>query len=51
LILSNHRGFGDDGWKEDEPKTIKIQYVFSGDRLILVSDGEPTITLSRIPEW
>ncbi|MDR1219682.1 MAG: hypothetical protein LBK73_08755 [Treponema sp.] len=52
LILTNFRDFGIDGWENiDENATDKIQYVFSGDRLILVFDGEPIITLSRIPEW
>jgi hypothetical protein len=36
------------GWEETagENETRNIQYVFSGDRLILVFDGEP-ITFSR----
>jgi hypothetical protein len=46
----------DDGWEDagNENETDKIQYVFLGDRLILVFDGEP-ITFSRdytdFPEW
>jgi hypothetical protein len=49
LILTNPRILGDDGWEdagvEDETGTI-IQYIFSGDRLILLFDGDPT-TFSR----
>jgi hypothetical protein len=48
LILTNLRKLGDNGWKEiDYPATSAIQYMFSGDRLILVYDGNVTI-LSRI---
>jgi hypothetical protein len=51
LIMTNPRELGDDGWKEhNEPETGTgtLQYVFSGDRLILLFDGEPWVTLSRI---
>jgi hypothetical protein len=52
LILTNAIGLSPDGWEEspDGIVTFKIQYVFSGDRLILAFEGEH-ITLSRIPEW
>jgi hypothetical protein len=46
LILTNFRELGIDGWEEIRDETGKIQYVFSGDKLILVFDGEP-ITFSR----
>ncbi|MDR0685794.1 MAG: hypothetical protein LBF83_11805 [Spirochaetaceae bacterium] len=53
LIMNNPRTLGIDGvWDEiqTENEKSKIQYVFSGDRLILIFDGEP-MTLSRVPEW
>jgi hypothetical protein len=56
LILTDFRELGADGWGEihGENEEAKIQYVFSGERLILVFDGEP-ITFSRdytdFPEW
>jgi hypothetical protein len=54
LIVTNFRGLSDDGWEDGGNETAKIQYVFSGDRLILVFDGEP-ITLSKdytdFSEW
>jgi hypothetical protein len=48
LIATNPRGLDDGGWEDlgDENEIGKIQHVFSGDRLILVFDGEP-ITLSK----
>ena len=57
LIMTDFRrlNIGNE-WEKvgDENATGKIQYVFSGDRLILVFDGEP-ITFSRdytdFPEW
>jgi hypothetical protein len=52
LILTNPRKLDIDGWEviHEGPATVKTQYVFSGDRLTLIFDGEPII-LSRIPEW
>jgi hypothetical protein len=54
LIVTNSRDLGIEGWKEARDSIGKIQYVFSGDRLILVFDGEP-ITFSRdytdFSEW
>jgi hypothetical protein len=48
LILTNPRELDIDGWKkiQDEDIAGNIQYVFSGDKLILVFDGEP-IAFSR----
>jgi hypothetical protein len=52
LILTNPRKLDDDGWEEihDETATdtVTLQYMFSGDRLILLFDGEPWATMSRI---
>jgi hypothetical protein len=57
LILSNPREPSFDGWKDnhDGSEELEFQYVFSGDRLIFVSDGEELVTFSRdntdFPEW
>jgi hypothetical protein len=50
LILTNPRKLDINGWEEihDEPTTLKIQYVFSGEKLVLIYDGESVIILSRI---
>jgi hypothetical protein len=62
LIVTSGRELGVDGWEKEgvwgkeweQDETFKIQYVFSGERLVLVFGGDP-ITLSKdytdFPEW
>jgi hypothetical protein len=49
LILTRFRGLGPDGWGKELEQSDRTQYVFSGEKLIFVSDGEPII-LSRYYE-
>jgi hypothetical protein len=53
LILTSARGLGPDGWGKEWDQVYRARYVFSNEKLILVSDGEPII-LSRhegFDEW
>jgi hypothetical protein len=56
LILINGRFLGLDGWDNEQNgnRIDKIQFLFSGEKLILAFDGEPIIfsrNYEDFPEW